>query len=134
MRDDQGAFKSQLLVLTPPAVRNKCCLKCSQAGRKAPKCQLTSGLYERKVSASSVLRLQTHFLRQNTMPNFKMRSPPADRQFLSKQALCLCTNNFLKNSIDHNTAVWPGKCVNSCCNKLVDSQLTTEFRWKLEAS
>lgn len=66
------------------------------------------------------------------MLNFEMSSSSADLEFFSKQALCLCANDFFKNSIYHSRAVWTEKFVNSCY-KPVNSQLTTAVRWKLEA-
>lgn len=110
-KDNQGLFKCCLLVLTDTihTVRNRfnAVLNALITGRvKRPNMSLHLWPFMKKVSASSALRLQTHFLRQSTVLNFEMRSPSADPQFLSKQALCLCTNNILPNSIYHNSLSW----------------------------
>lgn len=143
MRNNQG-LKCQLLVLVDTTHsekqikgRAKRPQPSSLAERNAPTCHPTSGLHEKrkrkkKVSASSVLWLQTHFLRQSTVLNFKMSSPISWSAVSVKTSSLSVHQQLLDKQYlpEHGSLAW--KCVNSCCSNPVNSQWTTESRWELQ--
>lgn len=135
MRNNQGLCKCQLLA--PPTVRNrlKVALNALSLHRwwKETPWPPAFTKKKKKVSASSVLWLQTHFLRQEYCASLQ---DELSRQLIScfseNKLAYLCHNNFSTNSIYQNAAVWPENVSTFAAAAPVNSQWTTELRWEFE--
>lgn len=129
--------------LTPPTVRNRLkvalnALSLHRWRKETPRHVTRPPAFterereKKRNSASSVLWLQTHFLRQSTVLNFKMSSPISWSAVSVKTSSLSVHQQLLDKQYlpEHGSSAW--KCVNSCCSNPVNSQWTTESRWELQ--